>query len=220
MATWISHLRVTEQLLRQFDEIDQDAFIMGNIAPDSGVPNADWSFYVPSTEVSHFRDKKRRIQIDEYINQYFTVEKRKQYSLKEYSFFLGYLTHLMTDVLWKEQIAAPCIEQHPNEVKEGRQSFIMKMKKDWYDLDFLYLKKHSDFAIYNHYLDIEHFQNEYMEFFAKDAFERKQKVIAAFYRESRTNLQRKYTYLTECRANRYICETVNSINAWLKVIGI
>lgn len=42
MASWMVHLRIADKLLDQLKNIDETAFVMGNIAPDSGVPNEDW----------------------------------------------------------------------------------------------------------------------------------------------------------------------------------
>jgi hypothetical protein len=39
MATWIVHLRLTENLLELIEGPDAAQFAVGNIAPDSGVPD-------------------------------------------------------------------------------------------------------------------------------------------------------------------------------------
>ena len=99
MASWMVHLRVADRLLDRLEGIREKEFIMGNIAPDSGVPNADWTAYAPPTEVSHFKtylgDRAVKIDVESYLQQYFTVEKRKKYSPEQYSFYLGYLIHLL-----------------------------------------------------------------------------------------------------------------------------
>ena len=43
MASWMVHLRIADRLLDEIEKIDATAFVMGNIAPDSGVPNENWS---------------------------------------------------------------------------------------------------------------------------------------------------------------------------------
>ena len=43
MGTWISHLQVTENLLAYFPEVDVVTFTFGNLSPDSGIPNEDWT---------------------------------------------------------------------------------------------------------------------------------------------------------------------------------
>ncbi len=55
MASWMVHLRSADELLKYTDRIDETAFVMGNIAPDSGVPSEDWSEYHPPKNVSHFK---------------------------------------------------------------------------------------------------------------------------------------------------------------------
>ena len=55
MASWMVHLRIADELLRHLDNIDETSFVMGNIAPDSGVPSEDWTEYHPPKELTHFR---------------------------------------------------------------------------------------------------------------------------------------------------------------------
>ena len=55
MASWMAHLRVADKLLDEIGDLPQAHFIVGNIAPDSGEPNEDWSVFIPSTDISHLR---------------------------------------------------------------------------------------------------------------------------------------------------------------------
>ena len=71
MASWMVHLRIADILLDKFENLEKTDFIMGNIAPDSGVPSEDWSYYVPSSKVSHFRDENKKIQLQPYLDRYF-----------------------------------------------------------------------------------------------------------------------------------------------------
>ena len=57
MGTWIAHLRIAENLLPYFSGMDEVAFTYGNLAPDSGLPNADWTVFDPPKEVTHFLHK-------------------------------------------------------------------------------------------------------------------------------------------------------------------
>jgi hypothetical protein len=57
MGTWISHLRIAEKLLQFFPALDEVTFTFGNLSPDSGVPNADWTGFDPPKEVTHFLRK-------------------------------------------------------------------------------------------------------------------------------------------------------------------
>ncbi len=89
MASWMVHLRIADELLKALDPIDETAFVMGNIAPDSGVPSEDWKEYHPPKSVSHFKtrpDDELFFDIDAYCEKYFNEETIKEYSLKEFSF--------------------------------------------------------------------------------------------------------------------------------------
>ena len=76
MASWMIHLRVADSLMDTIAGIDQTAFVMGNIAPDSGVPNADWSAYIPPKDVSHYKTKPGDMtfyDIDRFLAEHFSV---------------------------------------------------------------------------------------------------------------------------------------------------
>ncbi|MBQ6589437.1 MAG: zinc dependent phospholipase C family protein [Butyrivibrio sp.] len=120
MASWMVHLRIADRLLDRIEGLDQSAFILGNIAPDSGVPNEDWSVFTPPGSVTHFRTKpgeKTYIDIDKYVQDYFTKEKVKKYSNREYSFFLGYYTHLLTDIEWTKMTHSEGVSEKMPEKK-------------------------------------------------------------------------------------------------------
>lgn len=108
MASWIIHLRVAQELMERTKIECVTEFIMGNIAPDSGVPNEDGSGFVPSSEVSHYNQKDENgikgVHEEVFIENYLLKEHRKQYTKEQYTFYLGYLTHLLTDKLWQVRL--------------------------------------------------------------------------------------------------------------------
>ena len=57
MATWIAHLRIANNLIQELNIQNHIDFIVGNIGPDCGVPNEDWSKFDPPGEISHWRNK-------------------------------------------------------------------------------------------------------------------------------------------------------------------
>ncbi len=71
MASWMVHLRIADMLLDRVKDLDEAFFVVGNIAPDSGAPNENWSAFTPSGDVSHIKPKgtdKRNIDIDRYVS--------------------------------------------------------------------------------------------------------------------------------------------------------
>lgn len=205
MASWMIHLRIADTLLNQIANLSAEEFIMGNIAPDSGVPNEDWSKFTPSTTVSHFRRDngtgKKIVDISAFIDQYFTEEQRNRYDAKSYSFFLGYLTHLLTDCLWSDRIAHPTMDKYN---ANNDPKMVAKIKDDWYDLDYLYLRNNPDFRGFKIYKNIDRFPNTYMDIFSDDAFDNRRAYIVGFYEEENNNLDREYPYLTKEEADRFV----------------
>ena len=215
MASWMVHLRVADKLLDRIEGITETEFIVGNIAPDSGVPNEDWTAYTPCTEVSHFKtylkDGAVKIDVERYLKQYFTAEQQNGYSREQYSFFLGYLTHLLTDLEWIARIYNPSVAKYPEAHAEDSHKLLWTLKKDWYDLDFLYLKKHPDFRAFRIYENAVGFVNRYMDIFAQDAFDNRREYITGFYRGGREDIEREYTYLTEAQAQQFVEDCVEAV---------
>lgn len=208
MATWMVHLRITDKLLDRLPDLSPTEFVVGNIAPDSGVPNEDWTAYVPDGNISHFKTTDaqglKEIHIGEYVERFFTPEQQKGYNKKQKSFYLGYLTHLLTDMMWAEGIVRPCIEKFRGLYDKDRNEWIRVMKKDWYDLDFLYLRQNPDFRAFSIYKNAVGFRNEYLDFFSEDAFDNRRVYITGFYQEEKQDLDREYPYLNESEMKDFV----------------
>lgn len=222
MASWMVHLRITDQLLDRIGELAPTEFVVGNIAPDSGVPNEDWSKFTPDSETTHFKrkgiNKDKDICIEDYVNAYFTKEMQRKYDKKQYSFFLGYLTHLLTDILWYNNIVTKTLEKYPDECAKDRTAFIWTIKRDWYDLDHLYLDNHPEFRAFDLYEKAVGFENKYMDIFPDNAFDDRRIYITGFYRQERNDLDHEYVYLTEPEMAKFVDESVETILSQLKEI--
>ena len=214
MASWMVHLRVADMLLEQNENVDEQAFVMGNIAPDSGVPNSDWTKFQPPKDVSHFSEKaqNKTIKIEKFISRYFNDQLIKNYSQKEYSFFLGYYVHLLTDIEWAHNVYEPLLQAYPKEADEDKNKLVWTAKGDWYDLDFLYLEEHPDFRAFSIYENSVNYENIFMDIFSRDAFENRREYICNFYHSNNHgNLHRDYKYLTPKQAEDFVKNTVKKL---------
>lgn len=215
MASWMVHFRVADAMCDVLARLSPTEFIFGNIAPDSGVPNADWSAFTPSSEISHFRttdpDGLKEIHIDQYTDAYLRAEQWEGYTQAQRSFYLGYLAHLLTDILWADKIVRPSKVKFQEMYERDRNEWIWTLKKDWYDLDFLFLREHPNFRAFCIYEGAVGFENEFLDFFAKDAFENRREYICGFYRGGREGLDREYPYLTEQEMDRFVFDCVDSL---------
>lgn len=215
MASWMIHLRVAQQLYQQLNIEAINEFILGNIAPDSGIPAEDGTGYVPEKSISHFYalggDGSKDIQTELFVRRYFTLEHRSTYTEEANSFFLGYLTHLLTDKIWGREIVLPAKKKQIELYRSSRELFWQTIKRDWYDLDFMYLKSHPSFEAFQIYRRSKNIKNTYMDFFSETAFEERRQFILDFYAEGVANIEEHSTYLSKEELDMFVTSTVNEI---------
>lgn len=177
MATWIAHLRIAEKLLDQY-KIDKNMFLAGNVGPDCGVPNEDWSDFTPPKQSTHWTNEQGTIDPEEFYKNY--IEGRKLEDIQEFSFLLGYYVHLLTDVQWsrmfKEQINA---DKELKERLEKDKKYIWKVKEDWYGVDFSFIYDNKE-SIFNEFMKVTTVK-DYLDYFPKEAFTKRIAYIKGFY---------------------------------------
>ena len=118
---------------------------------------------------------------------------------------------------WTENIIRPSLAAHPEESAKDPNAFVWVLKKDWYDLDFRYLKEHPDFRAFHLYEDAPDIKNDFMKEFAEDAFENRREYICGYYRsDNHGDLYRDYRYLTKERSDRFVEETTEKIMGILR----
>jgi hypothetical protein len=154
--------------------------VIGNIGPDSGVPNQDWSNFDPPKKITHWEDDNKEIRAEEFYNTYIK-ERMDQNSREEFSFYLGYYFHLLADVEWSKMLDNKKKESpmYEDKIKEDPQ-FIWEIKKDWYGLDFVYLMENPESIFFTCFQHINNVPN-YLDYFPDGAFERQVKYITEFY---------------------------------------
>ena len=211
MASWMVHLRIADKLLDRIPNLSPVEFIVGNVAPDSGVPNEDWSAFTPSYAISHFKTETAKAGPEAFAEKYLSPEQQGQYDERQFGFYLGYLVHLITDRLWSEQIARPSFRRHIGGEPPFRGPLVEKIKDDWYDLDYLYLQKHPGFRAFRVYLGAVGFRNTFMEEFSEDAMDNRRIYITDFYLQGKDGLDREYPYLTEAEMDGFVEAAVEEI---------
>ena len=199
MATWMAHLRVADHFLHRIKNIDEKEFIVGNIGPDSGVPNEDWSKFTPSTDITHWRNKQINNEIDHEAFYRMHLEEPKPGA----SFYLGYYIHLVCDDLWGKVVYKPKKTKYIKEL-ESDNNFIWIMKEDWYDLDFDYKQSNPNMEAYRLFCEINEFENKYLEYYPANAFTRQINHIKEFYSQYKDLSKRNYQYLIKNEMDEYI----------------
>lgn len=213
MASWMIHLRVAEKVLEQSSIPDEARFILGNMAPDSGVPVEGG--YEPSAAVSHFRsiDENgiKAVHEELYVQQYLTPAQWRAYTPRAQAFHLGYLSHLITDRLWSKNVVYPAKAQFETLFQEDNAAFWHMVKRDWYDMDFLFLREHSDFQAWQTYCAMTDMRNDYVEFFSQTAFADRRAWIMDFYREGAAAVQEREMYLSWAALDAFVEDAAREI---------
>ena len=222
MATWILHLRVADRLLDALPSLDAAAFVMGNIAPDSGHA-VDFGRYDPPKSVTHYARKTGgETQYDTaiFLSEHLRPEQARAYAPRSLAFYLGYYAHLLTDTAWLRLILSDEEARRARASRPEWKAYIRAAKRDWYDTDFLYLQSHPAFRAFGIFAGAAGFENDLMDAFASDAFEVKRREILAFYREPPDGLRREYPYFTPAQADAFVEEAVCQILPRLQEIRI
>lgn len=216
MASWMVHFRIADELMN-FLEVNKEQFVVGNIGPDCGEPNEDWSAFSPPASVSHWQlsSDKSEIKSEDFFQEYLqnNVDQEKK------SFYLGYYIHLLTDILWSIKIVKPTKKKYQKQFSEDK-NFIWKIKEDWYDLDHKYIKNHPDFRAFRIFDKLSSFPNVYLDFYSDTAIEKRIHYISNFYNTYEGNLDREYPYLDEEQMNIFVTEAMEEILEELRKRGL
>ena len=214
MGTWISHLRVAENLLSYFPKLDEVTFTFGNLSPDSGIPNADWTEFDPPKEVTHFLRKgeaENAIHDLVFYEQYLANIKPDD-DIKLYSFRLGYFFHLICDIMWAKRIGATTKRDFKELFDKNLKKAVGIVKDDWYGLDQLYVRDHPEHIFWRVIMTNPN-PPSYLPFVQDKALHQQYDHIRKFYSEQEDKwfLSLPYHYLNEKTMSRIVDESVEAV---------
>lgn len=158
MATWLAHMRIAEFFMNIDSQLNCIDFLVGNIAPDCGVPDDEWKSFTPEKHITHWLTNGKKIDAENFKETYVV---KNGYGNP---FYLGYYFHLLTDIAFS-QYFKKVTEQIRTDV-----DLIQKITQDYLNQDFIYLQNNPNSVFYTTFSKIEIFDNKYLDFFSKDAF--------------------------------------------------
>ena len=200
--------------MNHFPEVDEVTFTFGNLSPDSGIPNADWTEFDPPKEVTHFLHKgEEEYAIHDlvYYKQYLAGVKPED-DIKLYSFRLGYFFHLICDIMWARRIVVATQQQFKELFEKDRKQAVSLVKDDWYGLDQLYVRDHLE-HIFWRVIMTNPFPPSYLPFVKNEALHHQYEHIRKFYSEQKDQwfLSIPYCYLNEKTMTRIVNDSVEAI---------
>jgi hypothetical protein len=205
MATWIAHLRIAEYFINNYTLLNNKDFLAGNIAPDCGVPNEDWSRFSPDKNISHWILDGKNIDAEDFKIKYLNKKDDK------FCFYLGYYFHLLADIEWDKLFQRKKLEPVYYNGLNKDKNFIRTIKKDWYGQDHLYLKNNPSSIFFTMFSKINEYENNYFDFYPKDAFTSRIKYITEFYLNADEDCEREYPYLKKEEMDNFVDNTINTL---------
>jgi hypothetical protein len=214
MGTWISHLRIAENLVQHFPGVDEVTFTFGNLSPDSGIPNADWTEFDPPKEITHFLQKgdgEHAIHDLLYYRQYLASINLED-DIPRYSFRLGYFFHLVCDIIWAKRVWAATQQQFKPLFEADPNKAVSLVKDDWYGLDQLYVRDHPE-HIFWRVIMANPFPPSYLPFVKDKALHQQYDHIRKFYSEQQDRwfLSIPYQYLNESTMTRVVHDSLEAV---------
>ena len=205
MAGWIFHLRAAEMLLAKLPQTPVGSarthWYMGNLAPDCGIP-VGFAEYIPPKDITHFKEDGRYICPATFAKKHLPADDKTS---DRFWFCLGYYAHLSTDVFWVRNILNPEKKRYADLLAQDKKAFYTFIKKDWYDLETLWLGERyavgETFAPLDLLLAQPDFPNRYLDFFPPDAFTLRLNSLRTQYAPETIlpqldRVRREYTVLT------------------------
>lgn len=204
MATWMVHFRIAENLLNLGITTTENEFVVGNIGPDCGLPDKESNSFVPPKQITHFK-VDNKINASSFIEQYLERDDINFMNPK-FSFYLGYYVHLLTDLEWSKLHAEKKKEPIYQKIL-GTADYASIIKRDWYGVDFVYLKENNDNIFNRVFQSIKEFP-DYLDFFPANQISIQINRITEFYLGSSFNFvldpTYKFEYLTPDEADHFV----------------
>lgn len=223
MASWIVHLRIAENLMSRIPNLDAAQFAIGNIAPDSGVPDEKWENFTPPPKITHFTvgdGPENALHTDAIFYRQYVHPLNQIVEPGVFSLHLGYFFHLIIDNLWRKEIGLPTMQRWAAEFAADKD-FIWEVKRDWYGLDFIYLRDHPDCLFWNVFVKVG-LPQHHLDFLPAGAIERNVAYIQQYYQtiddEVRHRYGRPYIYLSRAEMDAFVERTADKcLTAWQKL---
>jgi len=211
MATMLTHLRVAARAIERGPVIQEAQYYAGVVAPDCGGAEKNWSIPVSPDmvpKISHWTDTGEKSDCD--ARRFFDSYLRGDPDPGGRSFYIGYYTHLVTDVRWCRRVTAPLLEKYKEQAVRD-PAFIKEIKRDWRNLDMLYQKEHPDFRAFRVLNAITAFPNSYLSYYSDTAIENMVRGFCASFQEPHIFTERPQIYLNAAELNAFIDEAAQHI---------
>ena len=193
MPTWANHFRIADKLLPHLKTLNTKYFIIGNIAPDCGIPDSSHGVYMPPTGETHFtKDSYYSKKTDCDYNYIYNTYIKNETGIKKKSFYVGYYIHLFADCYYANKLFLPI------ENKYGDFRYNDEVRKtvaaERNNIDFLYFTENESpsFELFKTY---GAWNEAYPDWYKNNEISQQMKNIVRHYTVNKPK-EMEYHYLT------------------------
>jgi len=233
MANWITHMIVADRLLERIPQLERNGFCVGNVAPDCNIENEDWSAFMPPREVTHWMvdGRKTEANCDRFCKE--RLAGRKFESMEEWSFFLGYYSHLITDSCFQRFIRdeervrsmigrirasskfSAGMMGRPDNYDVVKQVFPKSERlRDVNQLEYEYLRDNPRSCYLQVLMTLNEFP-DYMDILPKGAIVRKLRVMATL---PKVIVDADFVFFTRAEYRGFLAEACESVEMRLRTL--
>lgn len=206
MPSWANHFRVADKLYDKIHNLDLCYFLIGNIAPDCGIPIGKRGEYMPPSSVTHFTKTDISYKNDcDYEFLYDNYIKNEK-DIKKLSFYVGYFVHLFTDCMFTKNVYFPVKAKHR---ACDSSEFWKRMKAEIHNIDCEYLLNNRSKS-FEKFKELDCFSEEYPQWYEPLQITKQMKNIVEFYSRIHFRVM-DYKYVNPELMEDYIKNTVNRI---------
>jgi hypothetical protein len=193
MPTWANHFRIADKLLPHLKTLNTKYFIIGNIAPDCGIPDKAPGVYNPPTGETHFtKDYYYSKKTDCDYNYIYSTFIKGESDIKKRSFFIGYYAHLLADCRYANELFLPIEKAHGDFRKNEELRNTVRTERN--NIDFLFFKENTSpsFELFKGY---DGWNEAYPKWYKNGEITRQMKNIVKHYTNGKPS-EMSYRYLT------------------------
>lgn len=210
LATWMVHFRIADHFLNKLD-VNPEKFVIGSVAPDCGYGSKDsYGEFIPPPTVTHWSPSgiKKDCRYKDFYKCYLI---NRAYSRSDFSFYLGYYIHLLTDIMWSCMVFAPTKIKYAKNYARN-PDFLLTIKKDWNDLDFKYLAEHPNFKPFK-LLEETKAVKDYLPYYEPKQLTIQSRFIVNYYKKDapKHNYMREFKFLKAADVDNFVscaCEII------------
>lgn len=195
MASWLTHIRIAEQIKKNIKAIDEKYLVLGSIAPNLYINKEGKNLNVDDVLEFFSNGKNKKVRVKEFYELYMMPEKIIKKSDQTRSFLWGYYFNLISENYWE-------YEYHNYSNKKEQ---ISELVEEMIALDFVFLNEYGNEIIQK--IDSISVKFDFITGMDTSYIYSFKSQLVNFYNNESFLLDREFKYINSEKLNSYISKS-------------